>query len=191
MTRSVRAATARAIFTASATATTPTRPPPMPMPAVPQGTGQGGAALLHGPCADREPQRAGGRRGGDPRLGARRAAGGAGLDRTGCRPAAAGDIGAPTKATTAATSPWSRASRRSFGTSPRTRAGGARRSTGAPLAIPATRSRSVSASALKKSSVAPRASPGCASCGTAACPRSIDNSPWQWPPAISSGCPNC
>ena len=34
-------------------------------PALPQGAGQGGQALLHGPCADGEPQRAGRRRGGD------------------------------------------------------------------------------------------------------------------------------
>jgi hypothetical protein len=146
-------------------------------PAVPQGTGQGGAALVHGPCADGEPQRAGGRRGGDPRLGARRAAGRAGLDRAPCGAAATADAGRRQGL------PQHRLRHgvaRAGGhprTSLRTTAGGVQRSTGVPPAIPATRPRSASASASKRPSAGPRRWPGGASCGTADCPRSIGNSP--------------
>ena len=74
--------------------------------------------------------------------------------------------------------------------SPRTRTGGARRSIAAPPAIPAMPSRSASVNASKRSLAGPRVSPGGASCGTAACPRSIGNSPSPWPLTISSACPN-
>lgn len=88
------------------------------------------------------------------------------------------------------------------GRSPRmsrgTRTAGARRSSlprrrpgDAPPAIPATRSRSASANASRKPSAGPRRWPVYARCVIAACPRSIGNSPWQWPPTISLACPNC
>ena len=36
-----------------------------------------------------------------------------------------------------------------------------------------------------------RRSPACARCIIAALPGSAGNSPWRWPPTISSACPNC
>ena len=73
----------------------------------------------------------------------------------------------------------------------RTRAGGARRSMAAPPAIPAKRSRSASANALRRPLAGPRRWPACARCGIAGCPGSIGNSPSRWPPTILSDCPNC
>jgi transposase len=73
----------------------------------------------------------------------------------------------------------------------RTRAGGAQQSTGEPLGMSATKSPSASASASRKPLGGPKPSLVCARCAIAACPRSAGNSPWQWPPTISSVCPNC
>ena len=55
-----------------------------------KGLGKEANGSVHGPCADGEPQRFGGRRRGDPRLGTCRAPGGAGPDRAPCRTAATG-----------------------------------------------------------------------------------------------------
>ncbi len=63
----------RATFTARGAATTRMPRPPIRCQAVPQGAGQGARLCFMGHAADGEPQRPGGRRGGDARLGPRRA----------------------------------------------------------------------------------------------------------------------
>jgi hypothetical protein len=63
--------------------------PPTPKPVSSARPGQGGAAVIHRPCADGEPQRLNRRRSGHARFGPCRAASGAGAERAGCLPAAA------------------------------------------------------------------------------------------------------
>jgi transposase len=73
----------------------------------------------------------------------------------------------------------------------RTLTAAVRRSTTAPPAIPAMRSRSASVNASRRPLAGPRRWPACARCGAAACSRLIGNSLSRWPPIISSACPNC